>query len=76
MVSKPKLSNYIVLQYGTYGQPTVVRRYRVGARNEAEAEQLLRNRLGKHVQVKVYYKHQDVTLLHGTIIDDVTGDRL
>lgn len=45
-------------------------RYLIGARNPQEAEQFLRDLLGKHVKVKTYYEDPNVSMPHGTVIRD------
>jgi hypothetical protein len=71
MASKVKNSKvYIVLQGGNYGQPTTIGRYRVGAKNEREAEEILRNHLGKHIKARTYYEVKDAFMPHGMVIDD------
>lgn len=72
MSSKPKSKTYIVHHNGTYRQPTVIGRYRVGARNEDEAVKILRGSLGKHIKARVYYEEKNEAKLvpHGTVIKE------
>ena len=71
MSSKPKSKVYIVLQGGNFGQPRTIGRYRVGARNEREAEEILRDHLGKHIKARTYYEVKDAFMPHGMVIDDL-----
>lgn len=67
MVSKPKSKTYIVHhRVGSLCKG----RYRVGARNPKEAEDLLRKLLGKHMTTKMYYEVKDTFMPHGTIIEE------
>lgn len=72
MASKPKCKTYIVLHRGqaSHGGYTTLERYVVGARNEKETESLLRNIIGKHTKVSVYYEDKDKTVPHGVVIKD------
>lgn len=64
IASKPKSKTYIV----HHRVGSIVRgRYRIGARNVKEAEQLLRNKLGKHITAKVYYEDNSRKTPHGTV---------
>ena len=70
MASKPKSKTYIVHHRGQahHGGYTVLGRYKVGARNEKEAEELLRGVVGKHAKVKVYYEDKKSSISHGMVI--------
>lgn len=71
MASKPKRSKtYIIHHRGqaNHGGYTVLGRYRIGAKNEKEAEELLRGKVGKHAKVKVYYEEKEKLVSHGIII--------
>lgn len=72
MASKPKSNTYIVHHRGHTrdGGYTVLGRYKVGARNEKEAEDFLRKIVGKHTKVKVYYKDESSNIPHGTVIKE------
>lgn len=72
MSSKPKEKTYIVHHRGqaNHGGYTVLGRYKVGARNEKEAESLLRKVVGKHAKVVVYYENQKDLVSHGTVIKE------
>jgi hypothetical protein len=72
MASKPKTKNYIVHHRGQahHGGYTVLGRYKVGARNEKEAEDLLKEVVGKHAKVKVYYEVKNILLSHGVVIKE------
>jgi 2'-5' RNA ligase len=72
VASKPKSKTFIMHHIGSFRQPTVRGRYKVGARNEKEAEELLRSVLGKHTSVRVYYEEKEALVPHGTVMDDVT----
>lgn len=72
MASKPKAKTYIVHHRGraNHGGFTVLGRYKIGARNEKEAEKLLRGIVGKHTKVNVYYEEKNKLVPHGTIIKE------
>lgn len=74
MASKPKAKTYIVHHRGqaNHGGYTVLGRYRIGARNEKEAEELLRETVGKHAKVKMYYeeKNKEKAVSHGIVIKE------
>lgn len=70
MASKPKSKTFIVHQNGNYKQPTVIGRYKVGARDKKEAESLLREVIGKHTKVRVYYEEKVKLVPHGTVIKE------
>lgn len=72
MASKPKSKTYIVHHRGqaSHGGYTVLGRYKIGARNEKEAEEFLRKEVGKHAKVKVYYEEKKNLVSHGTIIKE------
>jgi hypothetical protein len=67
MASKPKSKTFIVHQNGNYKEPTVIGRYKVGARDRKEAESLLRGVIGKHTKVRVYYEEKVKLVPHGTV---------
>jgi hypothetical protein len=76
MASKPKAKTYIVHHRGKardHPGNKILGRYRVGARNENEAENLLREHVGKHAKVKVYYQEREEKkfLSHGIIVREV-----
>lgn len=73
MASKPKCKTYIVLHRGqaSHGGYTTLGRYIVGARNEKEAESLLRGSVGKHAKVSVYYEDKHKKVSHGTVTRDI-----
>lgn len=70
MASKPKTKTYIVHHRGqaSHGGYTVLGRYKIGARNEKEAENFLKEVVGKHAKVKVYYEDKQGILSHGMVI--------
>lgn len=70
MVSKPKAKTFIVHHRGQahHGGYTVLGRYRVGARNEKEAIELVRKEVGKHAKVRVYYEEKSKMLSHGIVV--------
>lgn len=72
MTSKPKSKTYIVHHRGqtNHGGYTVLGRYKIGARNEKEAEDLLRKEVGKHSKVKVYYEEWKSAVPHGIVIKE------
>jgi 2'-5' RNA ligase len=72
MSSKPKSKTFIMHEMGSFRQLTVKGRYKVGARNEKEAEELLRSVLGKPTSVRVYYEEKGALVPHGTVMNDVT----
>ena len=73
MGSKPKSKTYIVHHRGKSLQRgyTVLGRYKVGARNEKEAAKLLRETVGKHAKVQVYYVETKNLVAHGVVQKDV-----
>lgn len=73
MASKPKAKTYIVHHRGRgpLGTCMVHGRYKVGARNEKEAEDLLRQVVGKHAKVKVYYRDDKKYVPHGHVSKDI-----
>lgn len=70
MASKPKAKTFIVHHRGQaqHGGYTVLGRYQVGARNEKEAESLLRKVVGKHAKVHVYYEDKGKQIPHGIVV--------
>ena len=68
-----KSKTYIVHQNGHFRQPTILGRFRVGARDPNEAMELLRKKLGKHISCRVYYEVMDpkLYLSHGEVIREV-----
>lgn len=72
MASKPKQGKtYIVIQLATgIGRPLAEGRYRVGAKNRKQAAKFLRNKIGKHAKVHVYYEAKDKLLPHGIVVKD------
>lgn len=72
MASKPKAKTFIVHHRGQaqHGGFTILGRYQVGARNEKEAESLLREVVGKHAKVKVYYEDKTKRISHGIVIKE------
>lgn len=69
MSSKPKnIKTYIVLQSGCHNQPRTIARFRVGARNEKEAIELVKKEIGNHASLKVYYEDKDKFTTHGIVI--------
>lgn len=70
MSNKLKCKTFIVHQNGTYGQPTVIGRFRVGAKNEKDAERILRLKIGKHTKVRTYYEEKKDLLPYGVVIKE------
>ncbi|ADO59992.1 hypothetical protein SKN87_26240 (plasmid) [Paenibacillus polymyxa] len=72
MSSKPKTKTYIVHHRGQviHGGYTVLGRYKIGARNEKEAKQFLREKVGKHTKVKVYYEDKNSVVSHGSVVKE------
>lgn len=76
MASQAKAKTYVVHHRGRadHGGFTVLGRYLVGAKNQKEAEQLLRDTLGKHVKVAVYYEVKEgPKLKYKQVIKDTGG---
>jgi len=74
MASKPKRSKtYILHELATGGRFRVIGRYRVGAKNEEQAKEFLRGKIGKHKKVRVYYeeKNESNFIEHGTVMPDI-----
>ncbi|WCK57389.1 hypothetical protein PP175_25315 (plasmid) [Aneurinibacillus sp. Ricciae_BoGa-3] len=74
MASKPKSRTYIMHHRGRaqHGGFTVLGRYKVGARNEKEAETFLREVVGKHAKVSVYYE-ETIDLVHHRSVIQQSG---
>jgi hypothetical protein len=72
MTSKPKSKTYIMHHRGQaeHGGYTILGRYKVGARNRKEAEELLRGVVGKHAKVRVYFEDKTSSVVHGTIVKE------
>jgi hypothetical protein len=70
MSSKPKTKTFIVHHRGRTknGGCIILGGYLVSARNEKEAEKLLRESIGKHTKVITKYEAKENTLLYGIII--------
>lgn len=70
MVRKKNGKTYIVHHRGraSHGGFTVLGRYRVGAKSEKNAEDLLRQEIGKHCNVKVYYEKKEDLLPIGRVV--------
>lgn len=71
MASSPKnVKAFIVLHKGmTYHSGcTTLGRYCVGAKNEKEAEQFVRDEIGKHHKVRVYYEDKNRFMPYGMVI--------
>lgn len=71
MASKVKNSKaFIVLHKGmTHNRGcTTLGRYCVGAKNEKEAEQFVRDEIGKYNKVRVYYEDKNRFMPHGMVI--------
>lgn len=68
MASKPKSKTFIVQHRGRIQNSCMILgSYIVGARNAQEAEELLRNVIGKHAKVKVYYEDKNKVVPHGSV---------
>jgi hypothetical protein len=72
MGSKPKTKTYIVHHRGRADNDrfTVLGRYKVGARNEKEAEDFLKEVVGKHAKVKVYYEEKKDLVTHKIVFKE------
>lgn len=73
MSNKKPANTYIVQHRGKSAERgcTVFGRYKVGAKNEKEAEALLREVVGKHAKVKVYYQVKNgVIVSRGTVLKE------
>jgi hypothetical protein len=72
--SKPKeAKTFIVLHRNSSGGGPCnlpLGRYRVGAKNAEEAEQFLRDEIGKHRKVKTYYEDKNRTTPYGMVIKE------
>jgi len=66
MASKPKGSKTFIVHHRASN--TIVGRYKVGAKNEKEAESFLRVHVGKHAKVKVYYEETKSLVPHKTVL--------
>ncbi|MEH6848185.1 hypothetical protein [Bacillus thuringiensis] len=71
MVSKPKSKTFVVHHRGqaSHGGYTILGGYRVGARNEKEAEDFVKNKIGKHAKVKTYRQLEENTVPHGDVVE-------
>lgn len=71
MSSKPKRTKTFIVHHrgqASHGGYTVLGRYKVGAKSKEQAEELLRQEVGKHCKVKVYYEDKDGVMPHGVVI--------
>lgn len=80
MGSKPKTKTYIVLHFSgstPNGNHTNIAtgRYRVGARNEKEAEEFLRKKVGKHTRCRVYYQDDINDMAYAQVVDDIESKK-
>ena len=72
-MANKKLSNtYIVHHRGKSAERgcCVYGRYKVGAKHEEEAESLLKEIVGKHAKVKVYYQDKTGLMTRGSIVKE------
>lgn len=70
MSSKPKSKTFVLIHGGNYGEPHAKARYLVGAKNEKEAEEILKKKIGKHAKVNVYYKDENNRVKYGEVIKE------
>ncbi|PER55857.1 hypothetical protein CN495_08890 [Bacillus thuringiensis] len=70
MGRKKGVQTFIVHHRGraSHGGFTVIGRYRVGAKNEKNAEELLREEIGKHNKVSTYYADGKNDLKYGEVV--------
>lgn len=69
MASKTKNSKtYVVHQNGNFRERTVIGRFLVGAKNPKQAEEFLRDTIGKHTKVRVYYEEKNKLVSYGEVI--------
>lgn len=74
MANKKKYKKtYILLHRGRSKDKgcIVFGRYRVGAKNKKDALTLLKNEIGKHCNIEVYYEEKSNLLEVGSIIKEV-----
>lgn len=72
MASKPKNVRVFIVHHNgrKNGGCVCLGRYKIGARNETEAETLLREVVGKHAKVKVYYEDLKSYMPYGNVIKE------
>lgn len=68
MSSKVKDCKAYIVHHNSYKR--CIGRYCVGAKNEKEAEEFLRNEIGKHEKVKVYYEDKNRYMPYGMVIKE------
>lgn len=71
MASKPKRTKTFVVHHrgrSNSGGCLTFGRYLVGAKNEEEAEAILREKVGKHSKVRVYYEEKKKLLPYREVI--------
>lgn len=70
MASKPKTKDFIVHHRAKTKSKgcTVLGRYLIGAKNAKEAEDILKNHIGKHCNVTVYHECKESELKHGEVV--------
>ncbi|PES54478.1 hypothetical protein [Bacillus thuringiensis] len=71
MASKPKSKTFVVHRRGraNHGGCTILGSYRVGARNEKEAEDFVRSKIGKHAKVKTYSQLEENSVPYGDVVE-------
>lgn len=71
MASKPKTKTFSVKHRGQThsGYYGVLGVYRVGARNEKEAEKIVKTVVGKHAKTVVFFQPRGEPIPHGEIIE-------
>ncbi|MGH0950769.1 hypothetical protein [Bacillus mycoides] len=70
MASKPKSKTFVVHHRGraSHGGCTILGSYRVGARNEKEAEGFVKQVIGKHAKVKTFRKLEENSVPYGNVV--------
>ena len=74
MTSKTKNKNFIIVEVAPYNKKrygTISGRYRVSARNEKEALEIIKKKLGKHRSFTIYYEDKKVIVKHGQAVKDI-----
>lgn len=77
MASKPKTKTFYVLHRGmcSLGYYTRLAGYRVGARNEKEAIEMVKEVAGKHAKLKAHLSNRFEPVSHGEVIEEFNKER-
>ena len=65
-----KSKTYVVLVNEYINGVVCTSRYSVGAKNKAEAEIILKNKIGKHKKVRTYFEKEINSLKYGEVLKE------